>query len=121
MADPVGTAGAQKPAVSDLQLALDGSSNFATRLRELATAKDAAAEALKALALGKEVKAAYAEAKITVANTLSEAETLRLQAANEAVAGQRQSAEIVSAAEARAAQIIVDAQANAAKITAQAD
>ena len=40
MADPVGTAGAQKPVVSDLQLALDGSSDFATRLRELGLAKE---------------------------------------------------------------------------------
>ena len=67
--DPIGTQGATK--IGDLQVAFEGDDSFANRLKDLVSTKAAAERALKDLNLGKEVKAAYAEARVATAAALA--------------------------------------------------
>jgi F0F1-type ATP synthase membrane subunit b/b' len=119
--DPVGTQGGEKKtAVNDLQLALDGGSEFATRLKQLADAKDQAKLALDSLGVGKDIKTSYAEAKKTVASALTEAEALRLQASNDLANAHRNAALAVKDAETKADGIIAEANSRAGQIIADA-
>lgn len=111
--DPIGTQGASKTAPSDLQLALEGGDEFAARMKQLAMAKADAETALQNLGLGRNIRQAQADAKVTVAAAVSESNALRLQAENELASAKQQAETIVGAATANAAQIVAAAHAKA--------
>lgn len=114
MSAPVGTQGKTQP--TDLELALNDSQDFLKRLQQLAAAKEANDASLKSLNLGREVKAAYAEAKHAVELAVSEAATLRAAAERELGAARANAAQVIQAAEARAHSIIAGADQSAASV-----
>jgi DNA repair exonuclease SbcCD ATPase subunit len=121
MADPVGTIGGAPPKESDLQLVLDGGSDFEARLRELGQAKDQATAALGALSLGREAKAALAEAKVLSERAAAEVEIMKREAAADAIRMRAEAQAIVDDATAKATQETQTAFAARAKVETEAN
>lgn len=116
--DPIGTQGATK--IGDLQVAFEGDDSFANRLKDLVSTKAAAERALKDLNLGKEVKAAYAEARVATAAALAGAKEISEKAELERVASANQAATTVNNANDEAARVVKEAETKAAAIVSNA-
>lgn len=112
--DPIGTQGLlRRP--SDLDMALEGGSDFTTRLQLLAAKKDAADSALRDLNIGNDIKAALADAQ----SQRADAENLHEKSVALVAEAKKEAERIVNAANA-SAQGITDAAAADAKHVSEA-
>ena len=116
MSDPIGTQGMVGGPRGDMDIALEGGSNFMDRLKQLGDARDAAAKASKELALGKAIMAAQAEAKAN----LAQSKTIRASAEADSKAAAHEAANVRARAQGEAAAIVAKAQAQAKKLTDEA-